>query len=68
MQASAVVAQAGNMTVRCGVNSMFPLVPAATNAIVGALSSVVGLLDEQDILHVCRVLMGQVRCSAPPCI
>ena len=49
------------MNVRCGVNSLFPLVPAVTNAVVGALSTVAGLLDEQDIHHVCRVLMGQAR-------
>ena len=61
-----MAAQAGSMTVRVGVNSQFPLVPAVANAVVGALSSVAGLLDEQDILHVCRVLMGQVRTQCLP--
>lgn len=64
VQAASVAAHAGNMHVRCGANAKYPLVPAVTNVIAGALSTVAGVLEEEEIHQVCRVLLGQVLLPA----
>lgn len=49
------------MHVRCGVNETHPLVPAVTYLLSGALHTVEGVLDEDVINSVCRVVISQAR-------